>query len=420
MNVRRYFIILTLLLLCVGVIYSQEKRTDMRVVFRVNITSIDSTYLDNAASLREIASFLDEIRQDNTIKIVEVSFFGAASPEGSYQLNRRLAHGRLAALEKFVRMKIEIPDSVIIRNDYYIPWNYLKRHIEESELPQKEKIIAILDEEAQLVDYHHPNMHVDKRIVKLKEMDGGKVWQQMSHLYFEDMRSAYAVFVTQKEEPTPIEVPDTVQIDSVQTVENIITEPDTIVVADTISPEVEEWHPKLYLKTNAIGLGLGIVNLGVEVDLVSHWSFSLPLYYSAWDYFTSTVKFRTLAIQPELRYWVSEENDGWFVGAHFGCAYYNVAINGDYRFQDYNRETPAIGGGLNVGYRLPISKNNRWRLAFSLGAGTYSLHYDKFHNTPKTKDGLKIESIKQTYWGIDQAAISFSYMFDLKKKGDKQ
>lgn len=81
--------------------------------------------------------------------------------------------------------------------------------------------------------------------------------------------------------------------------------------------------------------------------------------------------------------------------------YYNFAINGDYRYQDHNRRSPAIGGGVSVGYRLPISRNNRWRMEFSLGAGVYSLHYDKFHNTPRTKDGLLVESVKKTYWGID-------------------
>ena len=49
----------------------------------------------------------------------------------------------------------------------------------------------------------------------------------------------------------------------------------------------------------------------------------------------------------------------------------------------------------------------------------YSLHYDKFHNTPRTKDGLLVESVKKTYWGIDQAAVSFSYAFDLKRKGGR-
>lgn len=174
------------------------------------------------------------------------------------------------------------------------------------------------------------------------------------------------------------------------------------------------------MKTNAIGLGMAIANVAAEVDLAKHWSFTLPVYYSAWDYFKSTIKFRTFALQPEFRYWLSEENDGFFGGVHFGLAYYNFAFDGDYRYQDHNRETPAIGGGVSIGYRLPISKNNRWKVEFSLGAGVYSRHYDKFHNTPRTKDGLMIESIKKTYWGIDQAAVSFSYSFDLKKKGGKR
>ena len=29
-------------------------------------------------------------------------------------------------------------------------------------------------------------------------------------------------------------------------------------------------------------------------------------------------------------------------------------------------------------------------------------------------------SVRKTYWGIDQAAVSFSYSIDLKKKGGKQ
>ena len=165
---------------------------------------------------------------------------------------------------------------------------------------------------------------------------------------------------------------------------------------------------------------MAIANVAAEIDLAKHWSFTLPVYYSAWDYFKSTIKFRTFAVQPEFRYWLSEENDGFFGGAHFGLAYYNFAFDGDYRYQDHNRETPAIGGGVSIGYRLPISKNNRWKVEFSLGAGVYSRHYDKFHNTPRTKDGLMIESIKKTYWGIDQAAVSFSYSFDLKKKGGKR
>lgn len=412
MRIKKYCITLILLLLGVGIVHSQERHTEICLDFRVNSTIIDPAYSDNAARMQEMLKFLQTILQDSTINIIEVSFCGAASPEGSYQLNRKLAQGRLTALEKFIRREVNIPDSLVTYNDSYIPWDYLKSQIEDSRLVRKDEVIAILEEEARLVDYHHPNTHIDNRVVKLRALDGGKVWQQMNNLFFEQMRNACAVFVTYKKELPPAQEPvtasDTIAIEPIDE------------VAETVIPEIEEWNRKLHLKTNIIGLGMAIANVAAEVDLAKHWSFTLPVYYSAWDYFKSTIKFRTFALQPEFRYWLSEENDGFFAGAHFGLAYYNLAFDGDYRYQDHNRETPAIGGGVSIGYRLPISKNNRWRVEFSLGAGVYSCHYDKFQNTPRTKDGLIIESIKKTYWGIDQAAVSFSYSFDLKKKGGKR
>ena len=145
----------------------------------MNSTVIDSAYSDNAARMQEMLEFLRTIRQDSTINIIEVSFCGAASPEGSYQLNRKLAQGRLSALEKFIRSEVDIPDSLITYNNSYIPWDYLKSQIEDSGLIRKDEVITILEEEARLVDYHHPNTHIDNRVVKLRALDGGKVWQQI-------------------------------------------------------------------------------------------------------------------------------------------------------------------------------------------------------------------------------------------------
>ena len=183
----------------------------------------------------------------------------------------------------------------------------------------------------------------------------------------------------------------------------------------------ENWTRQLHVKTNVLGLGLGIANAAVEVDLTKHLSITLPVYYSAWDYFQSTIKFRTLTVQPEVRYWFHPDNDGWFMGAHFGYGFYNLALNGDYRYQDHDQKTPSMGGGISAGYRTHLSKNKRWKMEFSLGGGVYPSRYDKFHNTSDTKEGLMVASdIKKTYWGIDQAAISISYAFNLTKKGGKR
>ena len=66
------------------------------------------------------------------------------------------------------------------------------------------------------------------------------------------------------------------------------------------------------LKTNAVGWAMLISNIAVEVDINKYWSVTLPVYYSALNYFTRTRKLRTLAFQPEVRWWFAPK---WFVGA---------------------------------------------------------------------------------------------------------
>ena len=176
--------------------------------------------------------------------------------------------------------------------------------------------------------------------------------------------------------------------------------------------------PRLYVKTNMIGLALLSANLAVEVDLTRHWSVTLPVYYCAIDWFKSTIKFRNFTVQPEARYWFRHSaNDGFFLGAHVGMAYYNFAFDGQYRYQDYRGRTPALGGGLSTGYRMPISSHNKhWRIEFTIGAGIYPLDYSIFNNTPNVKDGQWVERRKKTYIGLDQTAVTLAYSFDLKKR----
>ena len=183
-------------------------------------------------------------------------------------------------------------------------------------------------------------------------------------------------------------------------------------VRENATEQVEEVR-HLYIKTNTIGWGFLIANLAGEMDWGKHWSGVLPVYYSACNYFTSKVKFRTLTIQPEVRYWFRDNHAGWYAGAHLGVSWFNLAAGGDYRYQDHNRCTPALGGGLNGGYRMPVSKNGRWWMEFSLGAGAYQVNYDKFQNR---KNGAWIANEKKVAFAVDQVAVSFAYRFNWKKK----
>lgn len=151
---------------------------------------------------------------------------------------------------------------------------------------------------------------------------------------------------------------------------------------------------------------MGITSLGAEYAFAKHWSVAVPLMYSGWNYFTETIKFRTLAVQPELRYWFDQDHKNWFIGAHGAVAYYNVAVDGALRYQDKDGERPAYGGGLSFGYRLPFKKNTRWSIDFAIGAGVYSLQYDVFHNV---ENGKFISTHAKTYIGVDNAGITLNY-----------
>ena len=185
-------------------------------------------------------------------------------------------------------------------------------------------------------------------------------------------------------------------------------------VQESDSVGVDEWQQHWYLKTNFAGWILAMTNFGGEVDVAKHWSVSLSLYYSGWNYFTYKVKFRTFTIQPEARYWFAEQNDGWFVGAHLGLGWFNFATGGEYRIQDHDRRTPAIGGGINGGYRLLLT--DRCKMEFSLGVGVYAVNYDKFINEP---NGKLVSNEKKAYFGPDQINISFLYTFDIDRKKEK-
>ena len=389
----------------------EEHHIEVGIAFRQGKNNIDLSYMDNRAKLEHIVHVLDSIRNDNSVVLREVQFSGAASPEGSAAINRWLSRTRLEQLEKYIRERVDIPDSLIVRDDLYIPWEELAEKVQASDASYKDEVLQILATEyPEAKDWN--GAIVDGRIVELKKLEGGKVWQDLYARHFSQLRNAYTTGATYIVRHEP----------SIRIVAVIPARKPMPVAKPQMPVEAESQRPPLhlYLKTNAIGWGMSVSNVAVEVDFAKRWSVQLPIYYSGVNYFTQTIKFRTFAVQPELRYWPSENNNGFFAGAHFGLAYYNFAFDDDYRYQDHNRETPAIGGGFSVGYRLPISKNHRWQVEFSIGGGIYPLHYDKFHNTPNTKDGLMTESIKKTYWGIDQAAVSLAYTFGLKKKGGKR
>ena len=383
--------------------YREQERDAMHIRFRVSKNIIDPRYMNNEDSLKRIVEWVDEAKRNKMIDLVSVEFCGAVSPEGSVRFNRWLSNARLQALENYVRNLIDIPEDIIIRNDHFIAWSELDEMVSNSDMPNKDAILAIIRSENTST-----GEQLDSRIDALKKLDNEVTWWKLYHTYFKHMRNAYTVLVTQKSDYA-LEYEKMMQpIKPVVNLYRPIPEMPMMLVAPTAQPDTRY----MYIKTNLVGLGMLMANLGVEFDLGNKFSFVLPVYYSAINYFKPTLKFRTFAVQPELRYWLKDNKDGFFVGAHAGFAYYNFAFDGKWRYQDKDGKTPTLGGGLSAGYRMPISKDENWKLEFAVGAGVYPLHYDVFHNE---ENGPLYDTRKKTYIGLDNVLIGISYRIPVKK-----
>ena len=397
---------LALSLVCADGLRAQNDGTaHFRIRYVINRPEVDSTFVDNSARIADMREFLERVRDDTLTHVTSVRFRGTASPDGGYEFNRWLSVNRLRTFKELVYKYIEIPDSIIYANESDIPWDGFRQKVAESDLEYRDEILAIIDEGPKLVPWFN-NRHIDARLLKLKRMHGGRVWDALKEPILRDLRYGDAVFEYYR------------RMVAITPPRLIFSE---LPLVDTPLPRLnttqyEEWTPRLHLKTNMAALALFSANLAVEADVARHWSVTLPVYYCGMDWMKSTIKFRNFSVQPEVRYWFRRsDNDGLFAGIHFGLSYYNFAFDGEYRYQDFRGRTPALGGGLSVGYRMPVSRNKRWRMEFAVGAGIYPTDYSVFANTPDVRDGQWQFRNRRTYIGLDQAAVTLAYSFDMKR-----
>ena len=255
---------------------------------------------------------------------------------------------------------------------------------------------------------------VEDRKASLERLRDGSVWRYLNEEIFPELRAFTIIIkvgVKNPELEIP-EIPDT-EVNAYDDFTPLDASAPSFGTMLMPAPAQDDWTRKLRIKTNAVGWAMFMSNVAVEVDLTRNLSFSLPIYYSALDYFSRALKFRTFAVQPELRWWLSKP-DGLYLGAHFGTAYFNYATKGDWRIQTGYGDRPLWGGGISAGYRMPLVRRNpRWEVEFTLGAGVYDVYYDRFYNE---KNGPKEGTYHTTFIGIDNAAVTFSYSFDLKRR----
>ena len=188
-------------------------------------------------------------------------------------------------------------------------------------------------------------------------------------------------------------------------------------VSESLSGQVPAAPSRAFwVKTNLLAWALFQMNAAAEFELFNHFTVSLPIYYGTFDWFVNTIKFNTLEFRPEIRYYLHKDCMGPFAAIHGTVGMYNYAFGGKLRYQDHLGKSPAYGGGITLGWRIPLHLfgTDRLGLEFALGAAALALNYDTFYNVQNGKYYEK--DIKKTYFGIDNISVTATWRFDSKRR----
>ncbi|MCH5226886.1 MAG: DUF3575 domain-containing protein [Muribaculaceae bacterium] len=356
--------------------------------------------------------------------ITHVTVTGMASIDGPASLNNNLSTSRARAMAKWLEKNALVPASLITIDSRGEDWSWLRHLVNcDGDIPDREKLLEIMS----------LPVSSDEKEAEIKSLEDGKTWDYLKAHILPKMRCV-EIYVKVKHHTVVSSLPIDMPIEEVieeEVIEEVIIEeiPEDIIEAEP-EPQCEvreieikesipsEWQRNFYIKTDLPYWLMFWSNVAFEIDLAPHWSFNLPIYFSAMNYFRRDLKFRLFAFQPGVRYWIKGENKGVFFEAHYGMGWWNFAFAGEFRYQDHRRRSPALGGGVGAGYRLPISANGRWAMEFGAGVGYYHLYYDRFQNRP---NGKYVDSHKKNIFFIDNINVSISYSFPINnKKGGNQ
>lgn len=368
--------------------YEDFKNISRGVVFIVNKWDLPV----NSPFLKELEEKVIPKVNSDSLELVKMVIRGAASPEGPYDNNVMLAHNRARMLIQFINSRLRFPCDV---NDVPITevaedYDYLLERMQEARDPHYAEV-------KRYIDHYIPKGRNDamKWIIRSTKPD---LWNHLLTTYFPDLRAARVVFFFQRvipKEPkivvpknvqTPL-VPFTMRVDSLPAPQRI----DSTVISFLREPRREV----LSVKSNLLfdfayvpgyDRWCPIPNVAIEYfPKHGHFTYGASLDFPWWQHYWQHKYFQIRNYQLESRYYF-RSGDVDKVGYGNGHAYkglYVKAYGNVGLFAicfDENRGWigEGLGGGVGIGYVMPLGKTSRWTLEMGLQVGFFYCKHDPF------------------------------------------
>lgn len=170
------------------------KITPNVVRYTTNSRKFDPEYLQNAKSIDELMSIIDDVLKDSTTTIEAIQFVGYRSPDGTENKSTGLGYSRAMAIRDHIQKQHNLPDSIFEIADGNKNWNMIYADITELGAAGSDTLIAQLMREPD----------INRRESILKRHNGGQLYLELTERMFPAHRMACCTGIYYSNNPDSI------------------------------------------------------------------------------------------------------------------------------------------------------------------------------------------------------------------------
>ena len=164
------------------ILTKDRSKDSIEIIFTVGSAKIDMKLQHNKEMFEALGKAFRLIDEDPNATLKHIMIAGYASPEGSLALNTKLAQQRAFAVKESIKSLLtNHNDDVFELFNGRENWNGLREQVENSNMPEKNEILEIIDAHT---------MEQEIRKIRLKVLRGGAPYRYMLDNFYPALRSA--------------------------------------------------------------------------------------------------------------------------------------------------------------------------------------------------------------------------------------
>ena len=391
--------------------------------FPINSHVIENDFRDNARTIETIRKDIEAtLRVAGTLPD-SLLILAAASPDGNYDFNSRLAKRRAASTKSFILdLFPELKDAHIEVGYLEEDWDGLRQVLRANpDFPQRDEMLAIIEDDND----------VQSKEYRLRALKDGWRYLVRHHIYAlrnssitisvvmtaDNADDEYVVGPAPTPEPAPIDRSGMAYLQSVQAPIPHF-EPQPYPPLAYAPPQPQYRKTIMAARTNLLMPGMSI---GLEFPIKNHWSIGLNYSYPWAVSANNKWCVEKLSWFADVRYWFTGENTRWTadsrlkghsVGLYGGLGYY------DFQNKIQGKQGEFVDFGVEYTYALPVA-NDKLRFEFNLGLGFLKTWYRPYTPASDYSDLIKEPGVKYrstNFMGPTRAGVSLVYPITVKTK----